>query len=105
METIYTILSFSVALVSVIAIKAAVDAMNRGLTYSSVAAVIWTLGFMGVARTLHAFREAFGWEAYFGEIPEMIEYVLYIVAYLVFIYLAYRTHSVDDPRTKKGTSA
>lgn len=100
MELLYTILSFGVAVVAVIAIKVAADAMHRGLTYTTMAAVVWTLGFMGVARVLHAVREAFGWEAFFGETPEMIEYVMYIIAYCVFIFLALKTSRVNDPRSK-----
>ena len=98
MEVLYTTLSFGVALVSVVAIKVAWDAMHKGLTYTSMTAVVWALGFMGLARTLHAIREALGWEETFGEIPEMVEYVMYIVAYVGFIFLAWKTSRVSDPR-------
>lgn len=100
MEVFYTILSFSVAFVSIVAIKIALDAMHKGLTYTSMTAVVWALGFMGLARTLHAIREMLMWEEMFGEIPEMIEYVMYIVAYMVFIFLAWKTSRVDDPRSR-----
>ena len=97
METIvYSALSISVVVLSVAAVFIAKGAMSRGLTYSSMASVVWVLIILAIGRTWHTFRELTQLKATMGEIPEMIEYLIYIVAYIVFLWLAAKTSKLKS---------
>lgn len=89
---VYILPSVSVAIFAVISAIIAERAMRRGLTYSAFVSVVWTLMVFAVARIWHVGREVFDWKAEWGEWPEIIEYFLYLVAYVGFILLntAYR---------------
>ncbi len=92
METIvYPILSISVVVLSVAAVFIAKGAMSQGLTYSSMASVVWVLAILAVGRVWHTFYELTNLKATMGEAPEIIEYLIYIVAYIVFLWLASKT--------------
>lgn len=89
-ETLYFTLSGLIVVLGVLSVFAARSAMQKGLTYSALAAVVWTLSILVVARAWHALYEIFALEETMGEIPEMAEYVLYAIAYSVFILLVRR---------------
>lgn len=90
-ETVYYLLSAATAVLAVIALISARRAMQRGLQYSAFAVTVWTLGFIAVARIVHVLREFLALEALYGESPEMIEYLFYLIAYAIFIWLVHRS--------------
>ncbi len=93
-EILYFTLSGAIIVLGVLSVFAARSAMQKGLTYSATAAVVWTLTILVVARAWHTLYEIFELEETMGEIPEMAEYVLYVIAYSVFILLVRRTGTV-----------
>lgn len=88
---IYFALSISVVILSIAAAFVAKNAMVRGLTYSSMASVVWALVILAIGRAWHTFYELIQLKTTMGEIPELIEYLIYITAYIMFIWLAIKT--------------
>ncbi len=84
----YFVLSGLVAVAAIVAVFVAKSAMEHGLTYSAMSATIWALSLIAVSRIWHTLREALNLEAQMGELPEIIEYVILLVAFTVFIVLA-----------------
>lgn len=93
-EILYFTLSIITAALSIAAIYAAWNAMQKGLTQTAVAATMWALSFIAVGRVLHTLRELFQ----LPEISEMLEYSLYIIAYIVFIELILRARTIQAPK-------
>lgn len=93
-EILYFALSGLIVVLGALSVLAARSAMQRGLTYSATAAVVWTLAILVVARAWHALYELFELEETMGEIPEMGEYILYVIAYSVFLLLIRRAGTV-----------
>lgn len=91
----YYALSCAAAFLAVLAVFIARRAMRRGLTYSAMAGTTWALVFIGIARVWHTVREFMDLEAKYGTAPEVIEYLLYLAGYVVFIWLAWKTEDVD----------
>lgn len=87
MDLFHEISSIVVFILSVFALFSARRAMQRGLTYSSFASVTWTMLFITIARFWHTSYEFLGGWAKFGEIGEFIEYTLYMIAFIIFIWL------------------
>ncbi len=80
----YILFSAITALMSILGVWAAKRAMQRGLTYSAMAATLWALVFFAVGRVWHTYREI---ESLEGEWAEMLEYSIYLCGYLLFIWL------------------
>lgn len=93
-EILYFTLSGLIVILAVLSVFAARGAMQKGLTYSATAAVVWTLTILVIARAWHMVYELFKLEDTMGEIPEMAEYVLYVIAYAAFIFLIRRANKV-----------
>jgi len=91
-ETFYLLLSIAAAILGIAAVFVAKKAMQRGLTYYEMNATIYTLMIFAIARVWHTIREVF----VFDEWAEMIEYSLYIAAYLLFIFLARKVFSLAE---------
>ena len=85
---------------AILATMAAQYTMQKGLTYTAMQATVWALGFIAVARVWHVIREnvealeAVTW-------PEMTEYSIYAIAYIVFIVLTVRAGKAIMPEHKK----
>ncbi|MBI4119355.1 MAG: hypothetical protein HY456_00725 [Parcubacteria group bacterium] len=92
----YSTLSIFVVVLSVMAVFIAKRAMSRGLTYSSMASVVWVLAILAIGRAWHTFYELTRLKTTMGEAPEMIEYLIYIAAYIVFLWLAARTSKLKS---------
>lgn len=89
--TVYYALSGLVAALSIIAAYSAKKAMHRGLSYSAMMSTVWALSFIAIARVIHITREVLDLEATYGAKPEMFEYLFYLIAYVVFVWLIHRT--------------
>lgn len=100
-ELFYPIFSISTAIFAVLTAYLAKKAMDKGLTYSTMAATIWTLSILAIARIWHSIYEIFGLEASWGEIVEVVEYALFISAYAIFIWLVLKTLAVKKPEIQK----
>lgn len=100
-ELFYPIFSISTAIFAILAVYFARKAMNKGLTYSTVAATVWTLSILAVARVWHAIYEIFELKASFGEWIEIVEYALFIIAYIVFIRIVAKSLYIKVPEIKK----
>ena len=98
----YPVFSITTALLAVAAAYLAKRAMDRGLTYSTIAAAVWALAILAAARIWHVIYEIFGLEAAYEEIVEMVQYGLFIVAYMVFIWLVLKTFAVKVPPSIKN---
>jgi len=91
---LYIIISISVLFLSIAAVFVAIKAMKKGLTYSTMSATVWSLGFIAVARLSHTITDVLSLSGKF----ELIEYGLYALAYVVFIVLAARTSKINRPK-------
>lgn len=91
-ETFYLLLSIAAAILGIAAVFVAKKAMQRGLTYYEMNATIYALMIFAVARVWHTVREIFE----FDEWAELIEYSMYIVAYVLFIFLARKVFSLAE---------
>lgn len=89
----YFTLSTLVAISAIAAVFIAKKAMERGLTYSAMSATVWALSLIAVSRVWHTLREMLNLGAQTGELLEIIEYVILLVAFAVFIVLARRAGS------------
>ena len=101
MIAFYDIASFLVVLLALLAVVVAKIAMSRGLRYSAMTATLWALVIMGGARLWHFIREVIELE----EWAEILEYGLYIIAYVAFISLVLKlknTPSAKSVRLKEG---
>jgi len=99
-EILYFTLSGLIVVLGVLSIFAARSAMQKGLTYSAAAAVVWTLTILVFDRAWHTAYEILGLKETMGEVPEMAEYVLYVIAYTVFIFLVRRAGTVKGFENK-----
>lgn len=70
-------------------------AMKRGLTYTVLSATVWTLAILGVSRVWHTMEEIFSLKEKYGEGMEMIEYILIILAYSVFVWALVKSLKVE----------
>mgnify|MGYP001615846372 CR=1 FL=1 len=100
-ELFYPVFSVGTAIFAILAAYFARKAMNKGLTYSTVAATVWTLSILAVARVWHAIYEIFELEGALGEWVEIIEYALFIIAYIVFIRIVAKSLYIKVPEIKK----
>lgn len=100
-EVFYPVFSISTAIFAILAAYFAKKAMNKGLTYSTIAATVWTLSILAVARIWHAIYEIFGLKASLGEWVEIIEYALFIIAYIIFIRIIVKSLYIKVPEIKK----
>lgn len=89
-ETVYFLAGGIVIILSVISVFVAKFAISRGLTYSTLAATVWALVFFAITRLWHASYEIFGLEETWGKVPELIEYILFVITYLAFIFLIFK---------------
>ncbi len=89
----YFTLSGLVAIFAIAAVFVAKKAMERGLTYSAMSATVWTLSFIAVSRIWHTLREILNLGTQTNELLEIVEYVILLVAFAVFIVLARRAGS------------
>ena len=95
---IYFILSSLVFVLAIAAVPIAQMAMRRGLTYSAMHAVVWTLAVLAIGRLWHTIYEFFELEEKIGSSAEIAEYLVYILAYILFIGLVYRSVRVKIPK-------
>lgn len=70
-------------------------AMRRGLTYTVLSATVWTLAILGVSRIWHTLEEIFTLKEKWGEEVEMVEYILIIIAYSVFVWALAKSLKVE----------
>ncbi|MEK7463268.1 MAG: hypothetical protein AAB621_02830 [Patescibacteria group bacterium] len=90
----YFTISSLVAISAVVAVFVAKKAMKRGLTYSAMSATVWALVFIAISRVWHTLRELLNLEVQMGDLPEIIEYTLLFIAFIVFVWLANKTNSI-----------
>lgn len=100
-ELFYPVFSVSTALLAIATAYLAKKAMDRGLTYSTFVVTVWTLSILAVARIWHSIYEIFALEQSYGEIVEIIEYALFISAYIVFIWIVLKTLAIKVPSSEK----
>ncbi|MEK9151784.1 MAG: hypothetical protein AAB692_00260 [Patescibacteria group bacterium] len=94
MSTVYFLISSSAAAASIAAAASAEYAMKRGLTYEAMHATVWTLAILAIGRVWHTFREIL-FEGV--EWAEMVDYLFFIIAYTVFIFLTVRAKRAVGP--------
>ena len=90
----YFTISSLVAISAVAAVFVAKKAMRIGLTYSGMFATVWALVFIAVSRVWHTLMELLNLEAQMGDWPEIIEYTLLLIAFIVFVWLTNKTNSI-----------
>ncbi|KKP98287.1 MAG: hypothetical protein US71_C0012G0006 [Parcubacteria group bacterium GW2011_GWD2_38_12] len=100
-EFFYPVFSVSTVVLAVLAVYFARKAMHSGLTYSTVAATVWTLSILAVARIWHFIYETLELKGSLGEWVEIVEYSLFIIAYAMFIWIVIKSLSVKIPEIKK----
>ncbi len=98
---IYFSLSIIVSVAAVLVPLVARMAMKKGLTYSAMNTVVWTLIILAIARVWHTVVDITKLKNTMGETAEAIEYVIYIIAYIVFIWLIYRSIQTKSPESSK----
>lgn len=103
-ELLYYVGSILVVILSIWAAILAYRAKEKGLTYSSMAATVWAMSILAVGRTWHAIYEFWNIPHAIGDVAEVIEYGIYVVAYCSFIWLMLRVRTVKDmPKSSTGS--
>ncbi len=99
--TVIQLLSFSVAILSVLAILVARRALYNGLAHSALMAMLWALVFIAIGRIWNLLNIILR----YGFWGDLIEQGIYVIAFVLFIILALRgrsTPSADEIRKKHG---
>ncbi len=73
------------------------DAMRKGLTYECLAATMWALGFLAVGRLWHSILEVLQLKTIWGNWPEIAEYGVYVLGFLIFARLMWKGYHIRTP--------
>lgn len=95
----YPIFSITSVIFAILAVFLVKKAMNRGLTYSAMASTVWTLIIIAIARLWQTIYKLLEIKKLWGINVEIIEYALYIIAYGMFVWLAFKIIKIKMPIT------
>jgi len=97
-ESVYLVLSVFTTFFFLSAFFIVLECMRKGLTYHALAATVWGLGIVVVARIWHTAYVVLDLRAVWGKWPEMAEYAIYFVAYMVFFSLFWKAYRTRMPK-------
>lgn len=92
----YLFSSIASAVLAVCAVYIAKKAIDKGLTYLTIITAVWTLLILAATYLWHSVYEMF-WLKELGGGVKIVEYSLFVIAYVVFIWLALRILSIRVP--------